>query len=223
MVVAIIVWNSRIAFYNLCAGEAPLTNRELLIATSNQGKLREIREILKDLPFMLSSLSDHPAIEAVAETGDTFAENAALKATGYANMTQRLTLADDSGLEVEALNGAPGIHSARYLGDGVDYATRNQSLLSRIEEATNRRARFVCAIAIADAEGNLLNVSHGFCQGRIAAAPRGSGGFGYDPIFIPDGFELTFGELSPETKRQISHRANALREACEFLHCLTRC
>jgi len=217
MVVAIIVWNSRIAFYNLCAGEAPLTNRELLIATSNQGKLREIREILKDLPFMLNSLSDHPAIEAVAETGDTFAENAALKATGYANMTQRLTLADDSGLEVEALNGAPGIHSARYLGDGVDYATRNQSLLSRIEEATNRRARFVCAIAIADAEGNLLNVSHGFCQGRIATAPRGSGGFGYDPIFEPQGYDRTFAEMSMTEKNEISHRALAMQKLIAFL------
>jgi XTP/dITP diphosphohydrolase len=223
MVVAILVWAYRFAFYNLCAGEVPLTNRELLIATSNQGKLREIREIIKDLPFVLSSLSDHSPIEAVAETGDTFAENAALKATGYANMTQMLTLADDSGLEVEALNGAPGIHSARYLGEGADYETRNQSLLSRIREAPNRRARFVCAIAIADALGNVLSISNGFCEGRIATAQRGSGGFGYDPIFIPNGFELTFGELSAEIKYQISHRANALRKAREFLQCLTRC
>jgi XTP/dITP diphosphohydrolase len=223
MVVAIIVWDSRVACYNLCTGEAPLTNRELLIATSNQGKLREIREILKASPFVLSSLRDHPPLEPVAETGDTFAENAALKATGYANMTKVLTLADDSGLEVDVLNGAPGIHSARYLGEGVDYETRNQSLLSRIEQATDRRARFVCAIAIADAQGNLLNVSNGFCEGRIATAQRGSGGFGYDPIFIPDGFELTFAELSAETKDQISHRANALEKAREFLRCLTQC
>jgi XTP/dITP diphosphohydrolase len=223
MVGPILVWNSRFHFHHLCADEVPVSNSKLLIATSNQGKLREILEILKDLPIAFSSLGDHARIEPVAETGQTFSENAALKATGYAQVTRVLTLADDSGLEVEALNGAPGIRSARYLGEGISYAVRNQNLLSEMEGAASRRARFVCAIAIADSQGSLLNVSTGVCAGRIATAARGSGGFGYDPIFIPEGFDLTFAELSAEIKDRISHRAAALVKAREFLQCLTQC
>jgi len=198
-----------------------LSKRELLLATSNQGKLREVREILNDLPFQLLTLSECESIRPVAETGATFIENASLKAVGYARQTTLLTLADDSGLEIEALNGQPGVHSARYMGEDVPYPLRNQSLLAELQNHDNRAARFVCSIAIAGANGTLLNISSGVCQGRIATQLRGAGGFGYDPIFIPNGFELTFGELPAEVKNRISHRARALAKAREFLSRLT--
>ena len=198
-----------------------MSKGELLLATSNQGKLREAREILSDLPFDLRTLSDCESIQQVAETGATFIENASLKATGYASQTHLLTLTDDSGLEIEALNGAPGVRSARYLGAVVPYSVRNQSLLEELQHHDNRAARFVCSIAIAGSNGSLLNISTGVCEGRIAIDPRGASGFGYDPIFIPDGFESTFGELPAEVKNRISHRARALAEAREFLSRLT--
>ena len=198
-----------------------MRSRELLIATSNQGKLREAREILMDLDFNLLSFSDCPSIQPVAETGQTFIENASLKATGYAGQSQLLTLADDSGLEIKALNGAPGVRSARYLGVSTSYPVRNQSLLAELADHEDRSARFVCAIAIADSSGKLLNISTGVCEGRIAESPRGELGFGYDPIFIPDGFELTFAELPVEIKNRISHRGRALAEARDFLSRLT--
>jgi XTP/dITP diphosphohydrolase len=198
-----------------------LRKRELLLATSNQGKLREARAILNDLEFEFFSLSDLKSIQPVAETGSTFRENASLKATGYAVQTNLLTLADDSGLEIDALNGAPGVWSARYVGENVPYAVRNQSLLAELQNHRNRSARFSCAIAIADGSGNLLHLANGICEGRIASEPRGSGGFGYDPIFIPNGYELTFGELPVEIKNEISHRARALAGARDFLRRLT--
>ena len=198
-----------------------MRRRELLIATSNQGKLREVRDILKDLDLRLFSLSDCAAIQPVEETGATFIENASLKATEYACQAKIMTLADDSGLEVDALNGAPGVLSARYLGEATSYPVRNQSLLAELDSHKNRAARFVCAIAIADPNGKILHFSNGVCEGRIAMASRGDGGFGYDPIFVPEGFEMTFGELSAEIKNRISHRARALAGAREFLTGLT--
>jgi XTP/dITP diphosphohydrolase len=193
-----------------------------LLATSNQGKLCEAREILNDLAFDLLTLADCQAIQPVAETGTTFIENASLKATGYASQTHLLTLADDSGLEVDALNRTPGVLSARYLGENVSYPVRNQSLLAELRNHDNRAARFVCSIAIAGSDGRLLKISTGVCEGRIADGQRGTGGFGYDPIFIPSGFYLTFGELPSEVKNRISHRAVALAYAREFLTGLTR-
>ena len=147
----------------------------------------------------------------------------ALKAAGYATQTGLLTLADDSGLEVEALGGAPGILSARYAGEGASDAARTTRLLAEltIVPAAKRSARFVSAVAIANSEGQILNVSVGTCDGHIDFAPRGSGGFGYDPVFIPLGYHKTFAELKPEIKNQISHRARALLGACEFLRTLT--
>jgi XTP/dITP diphosphohydrolase len=198
-----------------------LRKRELLLATSNQGKLREVRAILNDLEFEFLSLSDLKSIQPVAETGSTFRENASLKATGYAVQTGLLTLADDSGLEIDALNGAPGVWSARYIGENVPYAVRNQSLLAELQNHRNRSARFSCAIAIAYGSGNLLHLATGICEGRIAPEPRGSAGFGYDPIFIPSGYELTFAELPVEIKNEISHRGRALAGAREFLSRLT--
>ncbi|MGQ0763611.1 MAG: RdgB/HAM1 family non-canonical purine NTP pyrophosphatase [Acidobacteriota bacterium] len=195
----------------------------LLVATGNAGKLREIRALLSDLPITLLSLADFPTIEEVAETGSTFVDNAALKAFGYARQAGILTLADDSGLEVDALGGAPGVRSARYLGDHASYADRMNALLTALKAANRdaRTARFVCALAIASDQQEMLYTTEGTCKGRIAEAPRGSGGFGYDPVFLPEGFTQTFGELSAGIKNGISHRGRALSKAHQFLASLT--
>jgi XTP/dITP diphosphohydrolase len=192
---------------------------ELLIATHNAGKVRELESLLDGLPWRLRSLAEFPDVMKVEETGSTFAENAALKARGYAAQTRLWTLADDSGLEVEALGGAPGVLSARYGGEGASDAGRTARLLKELARTDDRqrRARFVCVIAITDAAARLVHTSTGTCEGSIALAPRGGRGFGYDPVFIPDGYEQTFGELSPDIKQRISHRARALEAARPFL------
>lgn len=199
------------------------TPRPLLVATRNEGKLEELRQLLGDFLLDLHGLADFPGIIVVPETGDSFTENASLKATGYAKQTGLLTLADDSGLEVHALGGAPGVFSARYAGEGGSDAERTTKLLSALSifPAPKRTARFVSAIAIANGEGQILNISVGKCDGHIGFAPRGSRGFGYDPVFIPVGYDKTFAELKPSIKNQISHRAGALLSAREFLRTLT--
>jgi XTP/dITP diphosphohydrolase len=189
----------------------------LLIATRNRGKVRELEELLADLPVNLRSLNDFPDIIEPEETGAAFVENAELKATYYSRQTGLWALADDSGLEVAALGGAPGVLSARYAGADASDAARISKLLSEIEGAENRAARFVCAMAIADASGAIKFVGEGVCEGFIADAPRGANGFGYDPIFVPEGFAETFGELSGEVKRQISHRARAVDKIIAYL------
>lgn len=193
--------------------------KELVIATRNRGKLVEVRELLHDLPVTLRSLRDFPASTEVEETGRTFADNASIKAAAYALQTGHWTLSDDSGLEVKALDGAPGVYSARYAGERATDADRMELLLSELARTSDltRRARFVCAVSLADPAGRILNVSTGTCEGRIAHAPSGSLGFGYDPIFIPEGFEHSFGELSSEIKQNISHRARALAGTRSFL------
>jgi XTP/dITP diphosphohydrolase len=170
-------------------------------------------------------LADFPDIEIVAETGTTFAENAMLKARGYAKQASTLTLADDSGLEIQALDGAPGVFSARYLGESATDQERVAGVLAQLKDVPDeeRRARFVCAVAIADSTGAIVYETAANCDGRIAPAARGGGGFGYDPIFIPDGFELTFGELPAEIKNRLSHRGRALAAASQFLVSLTAC
>lgn len=192
---------------------------ELLIATRNPGKLIEVRELLWDLPLPLKTLPDFPHTSEVEETGATFAENASIKASAYALQTGRWTLSDDSGLEVEALGDAPGIYSARYAGAEASDRERLELLLSELARTLDkeRRARFVCAVSISDPRGRIQNVSEGVCEGRIADYPRGLGGFGYDPVFIPEGFDETFGELSSEVKAGISHRARALSLTRSFL------
>ena len=196
---------------------------QLLVATGNAGKLCEIRTLLRDLPITLLSLGDFPTIKEVAETGSTFAENAALKALGYAQQARVLTLADDSGLEVDALGGAPGVHSARYLGAQVSYADRINALLTAVKDGNGdaRTARFVCALAIVSTNQEILFTTQATCEGRLANAPRGSGGFGYDPVFMPKGFTQTFGELPADIKNKISHRGRALAKAHQFLASLT--
>ena len=196
---------------------------ELLVATGNIGKLREIRALLTGLPLKLVTLADFPEIKIVSEDGTTFAENAALKATKYAHQAGTLTLADDSGLEIDAIDGAPGVFSARYLGEFATYPERISALLAQLKGVPRekRTARFVCTIVIADMKGAILYETEARCDGSIAHAPRGTGGFGYDPVFIPDAFEQTFGELPADVKNGISHRGRALLAAREFLASLT--
>src|SRR5215213_8607417 len=159
---------------------ARLMTHELLIATGNKGKVAELRLLLAGLPLRLRNLAEFPRALEVEETGQTFADNAALKAQGYAVQTGLWTLADDSGLEVEALGGAPGVYSARYGGEGLTDADRVTRLLGELSgaDAKDRRARFVCVIAIADPLGQVMNLSAGACEGRIVHAPRGTHGFG---------------------------------------------
>ncbi|HMH45424.1 MAG TPA: RdgB/HAM1 family non-canonical purine NTP pyrophosphatase [Pyrinomonadaceae bacterium] len=199
-----------------------MSQQTLVIATRNSGKLFELRELLRDLPLTLCDLNSFPSIESVEETGATFSENACVKARAYAEQTRSLVLADDSGLEVSSLGGAPGVYSARYAGDGASEAQRTEKLLAVLSKSPDdRAARFVSAVAIANSDGRILNVSVGVCEGHIANAPRGPNGFGYDPVFIPDGYGQTFGELSADVKNQISHRARALKGALVFLRSLT--
>ena len=188
------------------------TPDELLIATHNAGKLAEFHHLLRDLPLELRSLREFPAVSAVEETGRTFAENAELKARHYSRLTALWTLSDDSGLEVDALGGRPGVRSARYAGPSATDAERMSLLLTELYATGDpeRRARFVCVIALCHPSDEGVKLFFGACEGRITAEARGSGGFGYDPIFMPDGYRETFGELPPEIKNRVSHRARAL-------------
>jgi len=183
----------------------------LLIATTNRGKLKEIARLL-GTGIDLLTLSDVPGIPDVVEDGDTFEANARKKAVESASASGLLTLADDSGLEVDALDGSPGVHSARYSGDEATDATNNALLLKNLANVpdTDRTARFRCVIAVAQPSGQVAT-ANGACEGLILHAERGSGGFGYDPLFLVPEQNLTFAELDPEAKNQVSHRGRALR------------
>ncbi len=191
----------------------------LLLATNNIGKLAEIRAMLADLPINLRTLSDFPHLEPVKEIGKNYEENAAIKAQAYARQSGVWALADDSGLEVKALRGAPGVFSARYAGAGASDSNRIALLLSQIDRlgSRDRTARFVCVTVLTDSRASLLKVASGTCTGQIIDTPRGMNGFGYDPIFVPDGFDQTFAELSADKKNVISHRAKALQAMRAFL------
>ena len=193
--------------------------RLLLLGTQNPGKLREITSILEGSGWSFSSLQEFDHVGSAEENGVTYSENAIAKAQFYAAATGLVALADDSGLEVAALDGAPGVYSARYAGENASDADRRQLLLSELSKTSNtdRRARFVCVVAIVDPSGSALNLSEGICHGTITFTPRGDGGFGYDPIFIPDGYTQTFAELPELIKNRISHRALALAQTREFL------
>jgi XTP/dITP diphosphohydrolase len=193
--------------------------KSLLLGTRNPGKIHEIKLILGDLALELCSLQQFENVEVAEENADTYAENAIAKARFYARETGMLALADDSGLEVEALAGAPGVLSARYAGEDATDADRRELLLTELAKTGryNRRAQFVCAIAIASVDGDVLNVSEGICAGTITFAPRGDSGFGYDPLFVPEGYNQTFAELADEVKNRISHRARALIKLRGFL------
>ncbi|MEA5487245.1 MULTISPECIES: RdgB/HAM1 family non-canonical purine NTP pyrophosphatase [Pseudanabaena] len=178
--------------------------QKLVIASGNAGKIEEFRAYLADLGVTLILKPDSIDVE---ETGTTFIENAHLKASQVAIATGEWAIADDSGLEVMALNGAPGVLSARYADTDSDRINR---VLSELSQHSNREAQFVCAIAIASPDGAIAADAIGHCKGAIANAPRGNHGFGYDPIFLIPEFQQTFGEIPPEVKAKISHRANAL-------------
>ncbi|MFM9904887.1 MAG: RdgB/HAM1 family non-canonical purine NTP pyrophosphatase [Pyrinomonadaceae bacterium] len=200
----------------------PVISREptiLLVATNNPGKLAELEALLHDLPIRLCSLGDLESFSEVEETGNTFLENAQLKASGYATQSGLAAIADDSGLEVEALDGRPGVLSARYGGVDTGFDEKMRMLLDELDTIgdSQRNARFVSAMAISDPTGKILHTTDGVCTGKIALQPRGDLGFGFDPLFIPDGFDKTFGELPAEIKQKISHRAGAFNRIIPFL------
>jgi XTP/dITP diphosphohydrolase len=191
---------------------------KILIGTTNPHKLQEVREILHDLPVELITPDETAPLPEVIEDGRTFKENAVKKAVECARFTGEWTVADDSGLEVDALGGEPGVRSARYAGEDVSYENNNRKLLDALKDIPKERrtARFVCVIALAGPEG-LVFVVEGECSGMISEEHRGEHGFGYDPVFYPTGHTKTFAELGPEIKNQISHRSRALEKFREKL------
>ncbi|MCR4325742.1 MAG: RdgB/HAM1 family non-canonical purine NTP pyrophosphatase [Patescibacteria group bacterium] len=191
--------------------------RELLIATSNPGKLREIRDALGDIPFEVLTLAGVEAGEEVEETGETFEENAILKAKTYGERTGKLTLAEDSGLEVDALGGRPGVMTARY-AEGSD-EDRYHKLLDEMKHVPDekRGAQFRAVVAIYDPEGGKVHTRTGAYRGRITREPSGAGGFGYDPIFFSDELQKVGAEMSPQEKNSVSHRGKAIAKAREIL------
>ncbi len=195
----------------------------LLIATHNRGKLIEYQELFAGLPLDLVTLDEVGIREDVEENGRSFAENARIKALAYAKQSRLLTLADDSGLEVDALNGEPGVYSKRYAGENVTDAERNEFLLDKLRDVPRgqRTARFQCAIAIARPDGEMWETS-GTCEGEILFAPRGTHGFGYDPIFFFPTLGKTMAELSTEEKNRVSHRARAGEKAKAILENVVR-
>jgi len=192
--------------------------RNLLIATRNSKKKRELQTILGSWDVKLLSLDDIEEMPEIEEDGATFTENATKKAKTISALSGLITLADDSGLEVDALGGAPGIFSARFAGIDADDEKNNRKLLTLMQDIkeVNRSARFVCVIAIATPEG-IVQTAQGVCTGKIELARRGQGGFGYDPLFIPSGFSESLAELSDAEKNKISHRGKALQEAKPLL------
>jgi XTP/dITP diphosphohydrolase len=184
----------------------------LLVATRNEGKLRELQNLLDGTGLLLETLASHPEAGEVEETGDTFEANARLKASDAARATGLWTMAEDSGLEVDALGGAPGVRSARWSGVHGDDAANVAKLLRDLDGKTDRSARFVCAIALARPDGEIVATAHGVCIGALAVAPRGRGGFGYDPIFVAAQIPAqTLAELDRHDKNLVSHRGAALR------------
>lgn len=191
---------------------------ELVVASRNQKKVREIREILKGLNLKISSLRDYPRAPYIIENGKTFRENAVKKAVKIALFTQKLTLGEDSGLEVAALAGKPGIRSSRFSGKDKNDLKNNLKLLCLLGNLplSKRKARYVCSVALADKQG-LLGVAEGICSGLIGHQMRGSSGFGYDPLFVIPKYKETFAQLGPRIKHKMSHRFHALNKAKKLL------
>ena len=185
----------------------------MIFATGNMGKLREIKDILGDIGEEIISMKEAGIDVDIEENGTTFEENAIIKAKAIMEMTGQMVLADDSGLEVDALNKEPGIYSARYLGTDTPYEVKNQNIIDRLEgvEGDARSARFVCAIAAAFPDGEVI-VTRGTIEGIIAKEPAGTNGFGYDPIVYVPEYGMTTGQMEPEAKNKISHRGKALEE-----------
>ncbi len=187
-------------------------NKHIVLGTQNKNKRRELERLLKGSGIKVLTLQDFPRCADVAEDGKTFEANSRKKARAYSRHTKSLTLADDSGLVVPALNGKPGVYSARFAGPGCTYQDNNKKLLRLLKNkpVKKRSAKFVCAMALYF-KGKPVNVVKGECHGHIALDEKGNKGFGYDPVFVPKGFSKTFAQLSPSQKNKISHRGKALR------------
>lgn len=190
----------------------------VIIASTNQGKLKEFKELMKGLSVEVKSLKDFPEIGDIEENGTSFAENAYIKAKAVFDATGCLSIADDSGLEVDALDGAPGIYSARYAGEEKNDTANNEKLLSEMNAVSdeNRGAQFHCAIVAIDQNGTRYD-AEGIVRGHILRAPQGENGFGYDPLFYIEEFGRTTAELSMDEKNKISHRGKAVRQIVEIL------
>jgi XTP/dITP diphosphohydrolase len=198
--------------------EASRSSRRLLVASLNRAKVRELVSLLGELPYVVVPLADVPGATLPEETAETYEGNALLKARAALSLGADVVLADDSGLEVDALGGAPGVHSARFGGPELDDAGRTALLLERLRGVPpdRRTARFRCVIALVDRAGAVRTVE-GLVEGRIAETPRGRGGFGYDPVFFHPGLGRTFGELTDSDKARVSHRGLAARAARALL------
>ncbi len=184
---------------------------KLVIATHNQGKVGEFQDLMKDSGITIVSLADFDKIEEPEETGKTFAANAKLKAAYYAKALGLPCLADDSGLEVKALDGAPGVRSARFAGEEATDEENNEALINRMKFKVHRACRFRCALAVSDPTGKILKEAEGSCDGMLLHEPLGTEGFGYDPLFWSTELHMGLGEATPEEKNSVSHRSKAIK------------
>lgn len=185
---------------------------EVIVATQNAGKAKEFARLFEPLGITVKTLLDYPELPDVEETGETFAENALLKADSAARLTGKPAIADDSGLVIDALNGRPGVYSARYAGIEKNDRANNEKVLAELQDvpADERGARFACVLAVVFPDDREPLFANGYCEGTIAFEETGENGFGYDPLFIPEGYAVTMAQISPEEKNTISHRAKAL-------------
>lgn len=192
--------------------------KKIIFATSNQNKVREVNMIMKDFDVELCTMKEAGIDVDIVEDGTTFEDNAIIKAKTIMEMTGEIALADDSGLEVDYLDGAPGIYSARFLGEDTSYDIKNNYIIDKLKDVKGkeRSARFVCAIAVAFPDGEVLTC-RGTIEGLIAYEQKGKNGFGYDPIVYVPEYEMTTGEMAPELKNSISHRGKALEQMKEIL------
>ncbi len=204
-------WSKIVAVKRMKVGEN-MQPVEVVIATHNQGKVKEFKTLMESLGLTFTCLSDYPHIEEPEETGRTFAANARLKATYYARALGKVCLADDSGLEILSLKGAPGVRSARYAGEDATAEENNELLLKNMKMQVRRNCRFFCALAVASPDGRILVESSGICEGLLLHEPRGTNGFGYDPLFWSTELHKPLGEATMEEKNSISHRAKAIRK-----------
>lgn len=191
---------------------------ELIVATRNKDKLAEIKTLLKGLPIDVFSLDSFKGVPEVIEDGLTLEKNACKKAVQVSRFLKKFAVADDSGLEVEYLDGEPGVYSARFSGKGATYKSNNEKLLRLLKDVplAKRKACFKCVIALAD-KGKIIGIAEGRCSGNISFEPRGDNGFGYDPVFMPNGYKKTFAQMNAFQKNKISHRGKALAKAKKII------